>query len=65
MNHIPRKFKKITGTFNHGNCANVRMTITKDEQGYHGVEDGTGKEWSIFVAHLRNADLFTIESIEL
>ena len=64
-NRIPRNFKSITGTFNHGNAQNVRMVITKDEQGYHGTETETGKKWGIFVSHIRNSDLFTIESIEI
>lgn len=64
MNRIPRNFKTITGTFLYGNCENSRMVITKDEMGYHG-RDENGKEWSIFVSHLRNSDLFKIEKIEL
>ena len=64
MNRIPRNFKSIIGTFLYGNASNTTMVITKDEHGYHGREIATGKEWSIFPSHLRNADLFRIESIE-
>ena len=65
MNRIPRNFKSITGTFLHGSCENVRMVITKDEQGYHGRETETGRTWSIFASHLRNSDFFKIEEINL
>lgn len=65
MNRIPRKFKSITGTFLSGNVAGVRMVIVKDEYGYHGRETDTGKEWNIFVSHLRTPECFKLESIEV
>lgn len=63
-NRIPRNFKSITATFNHGNAKGVRMIITKDDTGYHGREVESGKMWAIFPSHLRNSELVTIENIE-
>ena len=64
MNRIPRTFKSILATPLFGDVNGKQMVITKDEQGYHGRELATGKEWGIFVAHLRNENCFRIDSIE-
>lgn len=61
MNRIPRSAKKIDVTFLVGDYAH--MIAVKDENGWHGVDDN-GKEWALFVSHLRNSDLCKIAVIE-
>ena len=63
MNRIPRNFKSIIGTFLSGNAEGIRMVITKDDRGYHGKEIETGREWGLFVSHLRIPEIFKIEEI--
>ena len=62
-NRIPRDFKKIIATVTSGNANGRRLAITKDDYGYHGVDD-EGKAWQVLPALLRNPHMFTIESIE-
>lgn len=61
MNRIPRNAKKLDVTFLVGDYAH--MIATKDERGWHGVDDN-GKEWALFVSHLRNSDVCKIAVIE-
>ena len=61
MNHIPRSFKTIIGTFKSGNLKGVRVTITKDAFGYHA--DTGSATYCVFPSHLRIAELFEIEEI--
>lgn len=60
-NKIPRNAKKLDVIFLVGDFAH--MIATKDERGWHGVDDN-GKEWALFVSHLRNSDVCKIAVIE-
>lgn len=60
-NKIPRNAKKLDVIFLVGDFAH--MIATKDEMGWHGVDDN-GKEWKLFVSHLRNSDVCKIAVIE-
>ncbi len=62
-NRIPRTFERIVATALFGEFKGHRFTITKDELGYHGRDEETGKDYSMFVSHLRNADLYHFEGI--
>lgn len=62
MNRIPRNFKYINGTILSGNAEGQKMTVTKDEYGYHAI-DSDGKHWGVFVANLRNEHHFRIDEI--
>lgn len=61
MNRIPRNAKKLDVTFLV--CDYGHMIATKDERGWHGVDDN-GKWWWLFVSHLRNSDICKIAVIE-
>ena len=65
MNRIPRKFDTIIATPLCGNAEGRKLSITKDERGYHGREIETGKMWAIFISHLRNENFYRIEKIYL
>ena len=66
-NRIPRKFNRITGTVNistsHTSPGDV-IHITKNENGYLGLNTRTGKYAYYFSAMLRNAEIFTITEVE-
>lgn len=64
MNHIPRKFKSITGEILSGNAKGKRFRVTHDEHGYHAEDLETGEVWLAFVSQLRNEAFFRMELIE-
>ena len=66
-NRIPRKFNRITGTVNistsHTSPGDV-IHITKNENGYSGLNTRTGKYAYYFPSMLRNAEIFSILEVE-
>ena len=64
MNRIPRYFKSITATCLCGNGKGAQMVITKNENGYHGVDVDNGKRWRVLIGILRNENCFRIDRIE-
>ncbi len=66
-NRIPRKFNRITGIVNittsHTRPGDV-IRITKNENGYLGLNTRTGQHAYYFPSMLRNAEIFSIMEVE-
>ena len=60
-NRIPRKAKVLDVNFKIDGYDH--MVVTKDDQGWHGVDDN-GKRYYVFASHLRNSDICDIKVLE-
>lgn len=66
-NRIPRNFNKILGTSlvkTNLTEPGDKLEVWKDFAGYHATNLRTGARMTMFPSHLRNGQLFRIESVE-
>lgn len=66
-NKIPRNFKCITGKMlisTNANKVNDVFKVYKDDRGYTGINTRTQEKFSLFIAMLRNSEVFELIDIK-